>query len=145
MWDRLGHGWASVGRAGEREPPPAGLCLQALVYSWNIPTNTPGDQILGYSSLGLRPCYCCDMATSSPKRRSWTIRSSRDLGRTLGDVRKLRDLTQQQLAEMTGMRRDYLSQLESSSDTVELRRLILAFRRLGADITVTVEAPDDAS
>jgi hypothetical protein len=46
---------------------------------------------------------------------------------------------------MTGMRRDYLSQLESSSDTLELRRLILAFRRLGADITVTVEPPDDAS
>jgi len=39
----------------------------------------------------------------------WTIRSSQDLGKTLGDVRKLRDLTQQQLAEMTGMRRDYLS------------------------------------
>jgi transcriptional regulator with XRE-family HTH domain len=85
------------------------------------------------------------MATSDPKQRVWTIRSSRDLGRTLGDVRKLRELTQQQLAEMTGMRRDYLSQLESSSDTLELRRLILAFRRLGADITVTVEGPEDAS
>jgi DNA-binding XRE family transcriptional regulator len=99
----------------------------------------------GYSILGLPLCYCCDMATSSPKRRIWTIRSSRDLGRTLGDVRKLRDITQQQLSEMTGMRRDYLSQIESNSDTLELRRLILAFRRLGADITVTVETPDDAS
>jgi len=49
------------------------------------------------------------------------------------------------MADMTGMRRDYLSQLESSSDTLELRRLILAFRRLGADITVTMEAPEDAS
>ena len=60
-------------------------------------------------------------------------------------MRKLRHLTQQQLAETTGMRRDYLSQLESSSDTMELQRLILALRRLGADITVTVDAPDDAS
>jgi len=101
--------------------------------------------MLGYSILSLRPCYCCDMATSSPKRRTWTIRSSQDLGRTLGDVRKLRHLTQEQMADMTGMRRDYLSQLESSSDTLELRRLILAFRRLGADITVTMEAPEDAS
>jgi DNA-binding XRE family transcriptional regulator len=101
--------------------------------------------MMGYSIFALRTCYCCDIATSNPKRRVWTIRSSQDLGRTLGDVRKLRDLTQQQLAEMTGMRRDYLSQLESSSDTLELRRLVLAFRRLGADITVTVEAPDDAS
>jgi len=100
---------------------------------------------VGIFHLSLHPCYCCDIATSSPKRRVWTIRSAQDLGRTLGDVRKLRDLTQQQLAEMTGMRRDYLSQLESSSDTLELRRLILAFRRLGADITVTVEASDDAS
>jgi transcriptional regulator with XRE-family HTH domain len=82
------------------------------------------------------------MATIGPRRRVWTIRSSQE---TLGDVRKLRDLTQEQLAEMTGMRRDYLSQLESSSDTLELRRLILAFRRLGADITVTVETADDAS
>jgi|HubBroStandDraft_2_1064218.scaffolds.fasta_scaffold374654_2 transcriptional regulator with XRE-family HTH domain len=85
------------------------------------------------------------MATSGPRKRVWTIRSSKDLGRTLGDVRKLRDLTQQQLADMTGMRRDYLSQLESTSDTLELRRLILAFRRLGADVTVTMDAPDDAS
>lgn len=60
-------------------------------------------------------------------------------------MRRLRHLTQQQLAEMTGMRRDYLSQLESSSDTLELRRLILALRRLGADVTVTVEAPEDAA
>jgi DNA-binding XRE family transcriptional regulator len=101
--------------------------------------------MLGYHSINSRTCYCCDMAISAPKGRVWTIRSSQDLGRTLGDVRKLRHLTQEQLAEMTGMRRDYLSQLESSSDTLELQRLILAFRRLGADITVTVEAPGDAS
>lgn len=101
--------------------------------------------MLRYSISAPCPCYCCDMAAIRPKRRTWTIRSSQDLGRTLGDVRKLRDLTQQQLAEMTGMRRDYLSQLESSSDTLEVRRLILALRRLGADITVTVETSDDAS
>ncbi len=100
---------------------------------------------MGYSIFGSHACYCCDIATSDLKERVWTIRSSQDLGRTLGDVRKLRHLTQEQLAERTGMRRDYLSQLESSSDTLELKRLILAFRRLGADITVTVEAPEDAS
>jgi hypothetical protein len=101
--------------------------------------------VLRYAIFSVLVCYCCDMSSSAPSTRTWTIRSSRDLGRTLGDVRKLRRLTQQQLADMTGMRRDYLSQLESCSDTLELQRLILALRRIGASITVTVEAPDDAS
>lgn len=85
------------------------------------------------------------MTTTDPRSRGWTIRSSKDLGTTLGDVRKLRGLTQQQLADMTGMRRDYLSHLESSSGTLELQRLVLALRRLGANITVTLEVGDDAS
>jgi transcriptional regulator with XRE-family HTH domain len=72
------------------------------------------------------------------------IRSPKDFGRAVADIRRLRGLTQTQLAQATGMRRDYLAQLESSSDTLELERLILALRRLGADITVVVETPDDA-
>ena len=85
------------------------------------------------------------MTTSDPRSRVWTIRSAEDLGRALGDVRRLRNLTQQQLANMTGMRRDYLSQLESGAGTLELQRLTLALRRLGAEITVTAPAQDDAS
>jgi transcriptional regulator with XRE-family HTH domain len=85
------------------------------------------------------------MAAPDSKRLIWAIRSSADLGRTLSAVRRQRGITQEQLAETTGMRRDYLSQLESGTGTLELQRLVLALRRLGADITVSVEASEDGS
>jgi transcriptional regulator with XRE-family HTH domain len=78
------------------------------------------------------------MLTKGPPRRTWVLNSAKDFGKTLAGVRRARGLTQQQLAELTGMNRTYLTRLETKSDTVELQRLVLALRRLGAEITVTL-------
>ncbi len=52
-------------------------------------------------------------------------------------------LSNRVLAEFTGIERTYLAKLESSSDTLELQRLVLALRRMGAEVTVTLrELPD---
>lgn len=83
------------------------------------------------------------MSTVDPTGRTWVISSARDFGKTLAGVRRSRGLTQAQLAELLGVHRSYLAKLESGSDTVELQRLVLALRRLGADLTVTItERPD---
>lgn len=83
------------------------------------------------------------MGTMTPAE--WTIGSSKDFGRALSGVRRARKLTQQQLAEMTGIDRTYLAKLEAGSETIELQRLVLALRRLGAEVTVTLAKGNDAA
>jgi transcriptional regulator with XRE-family HTH domain len=85
------------------------------------------------------------MDTTTPTVRTWAIGSPKDLGRALSGVRRARRLTQQQLADMTGIDRTYLAKLETGSETIELQRLVLALRRLGAEVTVTLPKGEDAS
>jgi transcriptional regulator with XRE-family HTH domain len=79
------------------------------------------------------------MQTNAPNQQTWVINSAKDFGRTLAGVRRAHGLTQKNLAEMTGMHRSYLAGLESDSETLELQRLMLALKRLGAEITVTLK------
>jgi transcriptional regulator with XRE-family HTH domain len=83
------------------------------------------------------------MPTGSPgnPRRVWLVHNPRDIGRTIAGVRVERGLTQAQLAEELGIDRAYLARLESSADQLVLERAILALRRMGA--TVTVSLPDE--
>lgn len=85
------------------------------------------------------------MSTMIPAAKRWAIGSPKDFGRALSGVRRARKLTQQQLAEMTGIDRTYLAKLEAGSDTIELQRLVLALRRLGAEVTVTLAEADGAT
>jgi transcriptional regulator with XRE-family HTH domain len=73
------------------------------------------------------------------------INSPQDFGRTLAGVRRARGVTQESLAEMTGIDRTYLAKLEAGSETLELQRLLLALRRLGAEVTVSLTGRDDAA
>ena len=84
------------------------------------------------------------MSTSDSSKRTWAINYAKDFGKTLAGVRRARGLTQEQLAELTGVSRTYLAKLEAGSDTVELQRLVLALRRMGAEVTVSFRARSDA-
>lgn len=84
------------------------------------------------------------MSTDRARRRTWIINYANDFGTTLAAVRRARGLTQEQLAELTGISRTYLAKLETGSDTVELRRLVLALRRIGAEVTVALGQHADA-
>ena len=70
------------------------------------------------------------------------IRRAADLGRALVEVRTRQGLTQQQVAELAGIDRTYLSRLENDSSSVQLERALRALRRMGAELTVTVETDD---
>jgi transcriptional regulator with XRE-family HTH domain len=81
---------------------------------------------------------------SQPSRQhltTWTIHSGADFGRAIAEIRARRHLTQAQLAEEAGLRRDYLAQLESGRTVTLLEHLLRILRRCGA--TVTVSYPGD--
>lgn len=84
------------------------------------------------------------MPTSSVQHlRNWLVHNPGDVGRAIAGVRAERGLTQAQLAEELGIDRAYLARLESGADQLVLERAILALRRMGA--TVTVSLPDEDS
>lgn len=76
--------------------------------------------------------------------RTWTIRTTRDLGRTVADIRAAQRLTQADLAAEAGLTRDYVAKLETGRTSPLLDHLLRLLRRLGATITVTFDAPESA-
>ncbi|HWE67983.1 MAG TPA: helix-turn-helix domain-containing protein [Acidimicrobiales bacterium] len=77
------------------------------------------------------------MATSEPSPGNlWPIRAPEDIGAALRDFRLARGLSQAQLAQMIGVDRQYVSELESGKATEQLRRLVAAFSVLGTSLYV---------
>lgn len=86
--------------------------------------------------------YCRNMPTKPPER-TWSVRSSADLGRAIAGARRARGLTQAELAESAGINRSYLAELEGGASTLLLERALRALRRLDATVTVTLPAEPD--
>lgn len=79
--------------------------------------------------------------THTPKR--WAIRSAKDVGRTIADLRVQRGLTQDALAKQSGISRNYLARLEMGLTVTMLDRVLRLLHRLGAEVTVSVRNPAD--
>lgn len=77
---------------------------------------------------------------TDPTQRTWTVRSSADLGRAIAGVRAERQLTQADLAEQTEINRSYIAELECGASTLAVERALRLLRWMGA--TVTVTAPE---
>ena len=58
------------------------------------------------------------------------------LGAAVKHYRKKAGLTQAQLAELTGLNRTYLSDLENGKETEQLRRLLRVLKQLGVRMTL---------
>ena len=79
----------------------------------------------------------------NPSDRSWTLSSAEDFGRAIAGVRQARNLTQSDLAELAGIRENYLAKLEAGTVTpIVLARVVRALRRMGATVTVTIGQDD---
>ena len=76
-----------------------------------------------------------------PSRETWKIHSPEDLGRALAGVRRRQGFSQDDLAELLGVHRSYIAELETGSSVQMLERLLRAFRRMGAEVDVTL--PDE--
>jgi transcriptional regulator with XRE-family HTH domain len=64
------------------------------------------------------------------------IYSPASLGDALRHYRTSAGLTQAQLAELTGLQRSYLSELESGKETEQLKRILRVLRQLGVRMTL---------
>ena len=58
------------------------------------------------------------------------------LGTAIRDYRKATGLTQAKLAEMAGIQRSYLSELEAGKETEQLKRVFRILRMLGVRMTL---------
>jgi transcriptional regulator with XRE-family HTH domain len=73
--------------------------------------------------------------------RRWVVRNGADLGRGIGEIRRAQKLTQEQLAEQTGLARPWLAKLETGRSAIVLDQLLRVLRILGATVTITFDDP----
>jgi transcriptional regulator with XRE-family HTH domain len=74
--------------------------------------------------------------------RTMLVRSAGDLGAAVAEARRLRGLTQEQLASQSGIERTYLARLEAGASVLLLNRSLQLLRRLGAEVIVNLpESP----
>jgi transcriptional regulator with XRE-family HTH domain len=66
----------------------------------------------------------------------YRVYSAESLGAAIRHYRKQAGLSQEQLAELAGLHRSYLSGLESGKETEQLRRILRVLRQLGVRMTV---------
>ena len=64
------------------------------------------------------------------------IRTRRELGQLMKEFRRGRGLTQAKLAEMVGVNRRWVVQVEQAKTSADLRTLLRALRALGAELQV---------
>lgn len=64
------------------------------------------------------------------------VYSPASLGDGIRHYRTAAGLTQAQLAEMAGLQRSYLSELESGKETEQLKRILRVLRQLGVRMTL---------
>jgi len=69
--------------------------------------------------------------TSSDVRDPFRIYSAASLGDAIRHYRSEDGFTQAELAELTGLRRTYLSELETGKETEQLKRVLRVLRALG--------------
>jgi len=82
---------------------------------------------------------CSDMLekhASTGSRSSFRIYTAASLGDAIRHYRTEAGLTQAQLAEMAGLQRSYLSELESGKETEQLKRIVRVLRQLGVRMTL---------
>ncbi len=75
--------------------------------------------------------------------REWRIRRPEDIGAALGELRRSRGLTQQQLAAEIQVQRAFLAAMEGGRSNRLIDHFLRALRRLGAEVTVTWVTDDD--
>jgi transcriptional regulator with XRE-family HTH domain len=68
--------------------------------------------------------------------KPFRLYTAASIGTAIRHYRREAGLTQQQLAEMAGVHRTYLSELERGHETEQLRRVLLLLKLLGVRATL---------
>jgi HTH-type transcriptional regulator/antitoxin HipB len=67
-----------------------------------------------------------------------TVRSLHDLGALIAQTRKARTYSQQELADIAGVGRRFLSELEGGKATAEIGKVLQVLTALGIDVELKV-------
>lgn len=65
------------------------------------------------------------------------IRSTRELGRLIKDRRIKKNMTQQHFADLVGVGRRFLSDLENGKETAEFGKVLATIQALGTDLLIS--------
>ncbi len=79
------------------------------------------------------------MPTDDPRASSsgpFRVYTPASLGDAIRHYRITAGLTQAQLAEMAGLQRSYLSELENGKETEQVKRILRVLRQLGVRMTL---------
>lgn len=74
------------------------------------------------------------LATSTSPKPETPIQSFRNLGDLVRTARIAKDLSQQELADMAGVGRRFVSELENGKETLEIGRVLKVCQALGIDL-----------
>ena len=75
-------------------------------------------------------------------RSTWRLSASGDVGSVLAGVRREAGLTQEEAAQWAGLRRQYISDLESNPGSLQVRRLVDLLTVLGYELVVVPTGAD---
>jgi transcriptional regulator with XRE-family HTH domain len=78
------------------------------------------------------------------EEHQWRLRTSSDLGRTIAEIRRLNNWTQEDLANNAGVERTYLAKLEAGQSVQLIERALRTLNILGATVTVTWKSDREA-
>lgn len=73
-------------------------------------------------------------AKSGSTKPEAPIGSLKDLGNLIRTARSAKDLSQQELADMAGVGRRFVSELENGKPTLEIGRVLMVCQALGIDL-----------
>jgi transcriptional regulator with XRE-family HTH domain len=77
--------------------------------------------------------------------RRFVVRAPEDLGRTIGEARRERRLTQAELAQAANLDRTYLARMEAGQSTLHIERTLRLFQELGLSIEAEMSVEADPS
>lgn len=99
-------------------------------------------KIKTYTLANLKDNYIGEVGTKERDEYEYQLRMD-VLGKMIKAARQERDLTQEQLGELVGVKKAQISKLESSANSATIDTIIKVFKALKAEINFNVKLEDN--
>lgn len=96
------------------------------------------EEMKSYSLAEMKDKYIGKVGTEGRDNYEYELRME-VLGRMIKAARKERDLTQEQLGELVGVKKSQISKLESSANSATIDTILRVFKALKAEIKFKVK------
>ncbi len=96
------------------------------------------EEMKSYSLAEMKDKYIGKVGTEGRDNYEYELRME-VLGRMIKAARKERDLTQEQLGELVGVKKSQISKLESSANSATIDTILRVFKALKAEIKFNVK------